>query len=361
LIGALFVTAVAQPGAAAPRVVVLAERVVDGTETHEDAVVFIAGHVRVNGSLSLARVDVIAAPGAMVSVAGTAVIEGPTTIAGGPLSFEVASGGILRIDGTQARGASIVSAGTLEIDGAHLDGSGGDLVRVEAGGSLLARDVVLAPGAGVGVRSLDGDVRLTEVTITGALGYGVAIDGGSLEATGLVVENAADYGLRADHASIRIDGSSFTGHCGAYLGPGTTGALDDVTFTTTDHGLTLAGSGKVSVTDVGFTGGSIGLSALGAPLDVTDIVATDVSIGVVALDASGTITGGRIAAGTAVEIDGTLTPAIHSLDIASSAVGVRNRTGTETDARWNWWGGAPSSGSTEGPVLVDPWLAEPPA
>ena len=337
--GLLLLAGAAVPATAAP-VVVLAARTIDAAEVYEDAVVVVAGTVTVDGSLSLRRARIVAAPGATLIVGG---------------AFEATD-----VDG---EGLGIVVTGTATLTRTRLSRSAGDLIAID-GGTLAADDVELSGAGIIALRASQATITAAGLDVIGTNGYGIRLADSTLDASGLTISSAADYGFFAERSSISITDSVFRGHCGAYLSSGTTGSMRETTFDTLDHGLTLFRSGAVSLRDLTFGGGSDGLSAVGVTLDVAGITATGLTRAIVAIDSGGLIDGGRLSATTAVETGGATVPAFRSLDLSSSPTGVRNMSPSVVDARWNWWGGAPNTAGAaafEGSVDAAPWLTAAPA
>lgn len=340
VVAALLLAAV-RPATAAP-VVVLTPGTITGAAAYQDATVIVAGTVTVAGSLTLERASILAVPGASLTVPGTLTL------------IDVAAEGL----------SVTVSGGDATMTRTVLRRSITDTIAM-TGGSLRASDLTIEAAGVVGLRVAGATVDADGLHVRGANGYGIRVADSAFTAGELTVTTATDYGFFAERSSIDVTGVAFDGHCGMYLASGTTGSVRDGSFATADHGLTLYRSGLVAVRGVRFDGGSAGLTAVGAPVDVAGITASGVQRGIVTFDAGGTIDGGRLAASeAAVSAAGAAVPVLRSLDLAASPVGVRNTSTTPVDARWNWWGGAPGalgSAATDGPVTVSPWLSAPPA
>lgn len=336
---ALLFSAALPAAAATPNVVVLTGPVA-ADRTINDAIVIVAGPVtiRPDAHLTLQRVTTVA-----VADAGLIV------------------DGALTMDDVDATSVPLQVRGDADLTAVRFGATGGDAIGV-TGGTLHASNVTITAPGGAGIRATDATVAATGVTVTSAGGYGISLTRTAATMDRLTVESPADYGFLARESHVQLREATFGGHCGAYLADGSTGWVKDSTFRTIDRGLTLFTAGAVALDRLTFNGTSVGLSAFSSPLDARAIDVQDAVQGIVAVSSPGTITGGRLAADTAVEIDGngTAIPVFRTLDLAGSTVGVRNRTATTVDARWNWWGGPPQPAAIVGPATVDPWLTQSP-
>lgn len=311
--------------------------------TVEDVAVVTAGVVSIEtgAHLTLRRVTMIAASGTRFVVHGGLTLE---DVDASTLSIDV-------------RGSAVITRVSFE---ATVE----DAIVV-TGGTLTTTDVTITAPRGVGIRAVDATVDARDLSIAGAGGYALALTRSTATLDELSVTSPGDYGLHASASRVDIRNATFDGHCGVYLTDATTGAVADTTFATLDHGLVLFRAGAVALDRLRFEGGSVGLLSYSSHLDARDIDAIGTAQGILALSSTGSVTGGRFSGATAVEIDGdgSRMPVLRNLDLAAAAVGLRNRTATAADARWNWWGGTPGTSGTAaliGPAAVDPWLTAAP-
>ncbi|MHB8513398.1 MAG: hypothetical protein ACYDCC_14640 [Actinomycetota bacterium] len=341
--------------AASLPVTVIAARSVDSNETYSGTTVVLAGTVTVNATLDLENDQIEATPGTDVVVNGTLEI-GSSQWSGFASTLEAP--GVLRASDFTADQLGITITGSAVLDRVRLSNGQSDLIDV-MNGSLDATSLTLDTASQSGIRASNSSVTIHSATISKTSGYALSTDGGTFDASGLNVTSPNDYGLWSHAGSVKISSSSFAGDCGIYLGPSTTGSVDGVSFTTANHGLMQYETGAVSLSNLSFNGEVVGLTVIGSTISAGSINAHSTSIGIEATNSSGSISGGTLAGSTGVQINGSydLAPMIRNLDLSAATIGVDNQTTTTADARYNYWGGAPS---VNGPVLTSPWLSTPP-